>query len=63
MNEYSLQQQRQQQQQQAKFIKLSTPDAALADLVELHQGGFPVTWPPGFDYTSAKRHLRVLKCD
>jgi hypothetical protein len=63
MNEYSLEQHWQQQQQQAKFIKLSTPDAALADLVELHQGGFPVTWPPGFDYTSAKRHLRVLKCD
>ena len=47
------------EQKQAKFAKLSTADAALADLVEPHELGFLVIWPPGSDYTTAKLHLRV----
>ena len=46
-------------QQQLKVPKLNTSQSALADLIELYHSGIPVTWPPGFDYTSAKIHLLI----
>ena len=46
-------------QRLVRALTQSQSVVAIADLLELYEDGMTVTWPRGFDYTSAKLHLQA----